>query len=456
MAMSRYEAIWAEEEQYQAGKPKQTNTSAARDLPLGARTTICALLAFGALFERKYEDSERLYQAARQCYLDIAELMTLESVQLAMQMAVFEINTNRSRILWSTLAVATRVAHALNLHRKPALANKSPEESLRRTQLWWCTRVHDVWHSSSTGRPSLTSEADIDLDPPFDAMRNGQPRQVVSDIFAMRVRLSAIWTKKGAGAKRADKMQFQGVLLAYHIIRQCSRVCAPAWPLTQKILFAGIIMHRSFLIQREIQEPSEAYRYQRGISEAAILDSAMQILDFCRRLIRLGVHLSFWFITSHIQISCLALCEYIQNYVERGLLGSSDLAQPQQGLETAVALLEEIEQSGENPAVVQVLEAVRTIQDAVRPALAHPQYAEQSIATTLPASLPPGGAMSLEHLAPSNQNITFASDINIDPVQAMADMDWLLNLTSSNIMDGFIASPTPAAENLAWWLNPYS
>lgn len=176
---------------------------------------------------------------------------------------------------------------------------------------------------------------------------------------------------EGAGAKRADKMQFQGVLLAYHIIRQCSRVCAPAWPLTQKILFAGIIMHRSFLIQREIQEPSEAYRYQRGISEAAILDSAMQILDFCRRLIRLGVHLSFWFITSHIQISCLALCEYIQNYVERGLLGSSDLAQPQQGLETAVALLEEIEQSGENPAVVQVLEAVRTIQDAVRPALAH-------------------------------------------------------------------------------------
>lgn len=113
MINRRYEAIWAEEEQYQAGKPKQTNTSAARDLPLGARTTICALLAFGALFERKYEDSERLYQAARQCYLDIAELMTLESVQLAMQMAVFEINTNRSRILWSTLAVATRVAHAL-------------------------------------------------------------------------------------------------------------------------------------------------------------------------------------------------------------------------------------------------------------------------------------------------------------------------------------------------------
>ena len=109
---SQLETIWAEEEARTSQKSR-TNTDFPNSLPPGARTVICALLAFGAMFERRIEDGERLYLAARRCYMDVLELLSYESVQLAMQMAVFEINSNRSRNLWSTLAVATRTAHAL-------------------------------------------------------------------------------------------------------------------------------------------------------------------------------------------------------------------------------------------------------------------------------------------------------------------------------------------------------
>lgn len=76
-------------------------------------TTLTALLALGALFERRLEESELLYQAAKTSYLDVVELGTLESVQLALQMAMFEINTMRSKAVWTTLAVAVRLCHSL-------------------------------------------------------------------------------------------------------------------------------------------------------------------------------------------------------------------------------------------------------------------------------------------------------------------------------------------------------
>lgn len=81
--------------------------------PVGISSILAAVLALGALFERKFEDSERLYQAARQSYLDIIDLATLESVQLALQLAVFEINSSRSKSVWSSLAVAVRLSHYL-------------------------------------------------------------------------------------------------------------------------------------------------------------------------------------------------------------------------------------------------------------------------------------------------------------------------------------------------------
>lgn len=37
----------------------------------------------------------------------------------------------------------------------------------------------------------------------------------------------------------------------------------------------------------------------------------------------------------------------------------------------------------------------------------------------------------------------------------LADLDWLNNFgAGGNIFDGFVASPAPAAENLAWWIAP--
>lgn len=128
---SQLETIWAEEEARTSQKSR-TNTDFPNSLPPGARTVICALLAFGAMFERRIEDGERLYLAARRCYMDVLELLSYESVQLAMQMAVFEINSNRSRNLWSTLAVATRTAHALVRHRSdfsPGVADIHTEPS---------------------------------------------------------------------------------------------------------------------------------------------------------------------------------------------------------------------------------------------------------------------------------------------------------------------------------------
>ena len=80
---------------------------------VGMRTVLTALLALGAHFARRFEDSDILYRAARASYLDIVELGTLEAVQLAMQMAVLEINTSRSKSVWSTLAVAVRLSHSL-------------------------------------------------------------------------------------------------------------------------------------------------------------------------------------------------------------------------------------------------------------------------------------------------------------------------------------------------------
>jgi len=82
-------------------------------LPLGLRSTLTALLAFGALLDRDLDDSEMLYYAARSSYLDIVDRGSLESVHLALQLAIFEMNSRRSSSVSGSLAVAIRTAQCL-------------------------------------------------------------------------------------------------------------------------------------------------------------------------------------------------------------------------------------------------------------------------------------------------------------------------------------------------------
>lgn len=141
---------------------------------------------------------------------------------------------------------------------------------------------------------------------------------------------------------RSDKKQLHAILLAQAIMR--------------------LIMHRSFLIQRGQLEPQHTFARQRQLSEEAVLDGALTVIDMCKRLIQLGIHLSFWFLTVDLQIACLALCEYLQNQPEKPT--GNDITRPENGLRTATNLLQDISDSGENPAVSQVLDAVKAIQDA--------------------------------------------------------------------------------------------
>lgn len=141
---------------------------------------------------------------------------------------------------------------------------------------------------------------------------------------------------------RPDKKQMQAILLAQAIMR--------------------LIMHRSFLIQRGQLDSPQTLTRQRQVSEAAVLDGALTVIDTCKRLVELGIHLSFWFLTVDLQIACLALCEYLQNQHEKP--NGTDISRPEEGLRTATSLLQEIADSGENAAVGQVLEAVKAIQDA--------------------------------------------------------------------------------------------
>lgn len=141
---------------------------------------------------------------------------------------------------------------------------------------------------------------------------------------------------------RPDKKQLQAILLAQAIMR--------------------LIMHRSFLIQRGQIDGQQAFARQRQASEAAVLDGAITVIETCKRLIQLGIHLSFWFLTVDLQIACLALCEYLQNQHDRPT--AADISRPEEGLKTATDLLQEIADSGENPAVGQVLEAVNAIRAA--------------------------------------------------------------------------------------------
>lgn len=94
--------------------------SQSSDIPQGQRTTLAALLALGAFLERQIDASERLYAAARASFLDVVELASIESVQLSLQMAMFEINTSRSNALWATLAVSVRLCLML-VRPSPAL-----------------------------------------------------------------------------------------------------------------------------------------------------------------------------------------------------------------------------------------------------------------------------------------------------------------------------------------------
>ena len=206
---SAHEAIW-----------QHYDRAIDHPMNVGMRTILAALLALGAHFARNFEDSENLYRAARASFLDVVELGTLDSVQLAMQMAVLEINTSRSKSVWSTLAIAVRISHSLvcycqemcqttdiisvrqNLHRKPALAGKTPQEQLRRCQLWYNSFVHDCWLSVSSGRPPLATEGDCDLDAPWllpTAKGSISPHKLVSSpIFGYRVRVSCLWTRSGS------------------------------------------------------------------------------------------------------------------------------------------------------------------------------------------------------------------------------------------------------------------
>lgn len=141
---------------------------------------------------------------------------------------------------------------------------------------------------------------------------------------------------------RPDKKQMQAILLAQALMR--------------------LIMHRSFLIQRGQLDSQQALTRQRQISEAAVLDGALTVIDTCKRLVQLGIHLSFWFLTVDLQIACLALCEYLQNQHDKPT--GTDISKPEEGLRVATGVLQEIADSGENAAVGQVLEAVKAIQDA--------------------------------------------------------------------------------------------
>ena len=181
IAAERHEAIW------QDGGPH---------FPPGSKTTLMALLALGAFFEGNLLEAENLHRLARNSYLDICELATVDSVQLALQMAVFQMNTNRSKALWSSLATAVRLAQALNLHRKASLEGLLASEQLRRRRLWDVALVQDVWLSFTTGRPSLISERGSDHDPTWCLSANTPSSRSMSDtIFGMQVRLSYIWMK---------------------------------------------------------------------------------------------------------------------------------------------------------------------------------------------------------------------------------------------------------------------
>lgn len=54
-----------------------------------------------------------LYHAARSCYLDLMDTGTIETVQLALQLAVFELNTKRANSARIGVAIAVRTAQAL-------------------------------------------------------------------------------------------------------------------------------------------------------------------------------------------------------------------------------------------------------------------------------------------------------------------------------------------------------
>ncbi|KAK9900856.1 hypothetical protein P389DRAFT_18623 [Cystobasidium minutum MCA 4210] len=471
-----HEAIWAAED--------NSVPVAMTNSPVGISSILAAVLALGALFERKFEDSERLYQAARQSYLDIIDLATLESVQLALQLAVFEINSSRSKSVWSSLAVAVRLSHYLNLHRKPALAGKGPDESLRRCQLWYNCFVHDCWLSLTSGRPALAADGDSDLDAAWVPPAAGQPRLASSPIFGMRVRLSALWTNvhdqlyrrrsdsnyeipwlqrlpglenefqiwakdmnSMAGTvatNRPDKKQMQSILLAQAIMR--------------------LIMHRSFLIQRSQFDGQQAFAIQQGISEAAVLDGALTVIDTCKRLIQLGIHLSFWFLTVDLQMACLALCEYLQNQHDKPR--GTDVRKSEEGLKTAIDLLQQIADSGENPAVGQVLEAVKAVQSAWTYQRTQPSLQLQAQGQTQAQVQNNGqnshhqqqdGSFLLDNFYPSDPSSALANgSTGFDFFGApLSDFDWLTNLgAGSNIFDGFVASPAPAAADLAWWIAP--
>jgi hypothetical protein len=78
-----------------------------------------------------------------------------------------------------------------------------------------------------------------------------------------------------------------------------------------------------------------------------------------------------------------------------------------------------------------------------------PQYG----GTSLQAGISPVDSATLF----DDANLPFANDIAPNDFfgAPIADFDWLNNFgVGGNIFDGFVASPAPAAENLAWWIAP--
>lgn len=265
---------------------------------------------------------------------------------------------------------------------------------------------------------------------------------------------------------RPDKKQMQSILLAQAIMR--------------------LIMHRSFLIQRSQFDGQQAFAIQQGISEAAVLDGALTVIDTCKRLIQLGIHLSFWFLTVDLQMACLALCEYLQNQHDKPR--GTDVRKSEEGLKTAIDLLQQIADSGENPAVGQVLEAVKAVQSAwtyqrTQPSLqlqaqgqtqAQVQVSRSCKNVCISAMVrlnqvyaqnngqnshhqQQDGSFLLDNFYPSDPSSALANgSTGFDFFGApLSDFDWLTNLgAGSNIFDGFVASPAPAAADLAWWIAP--
>lgn len=268
-----------------------------------------------------------------------------------------------------------------------------------------------------------------------------------NDLEAWSQLMSTIKPRDSLVTLRAEKKQFEVINLAQAIMR--------------------IIMHRSFLIQTPAS-PSPHHLAQRQRSTSALSSSACQVVTNTRRLMELGTHNSFWFLSSDLQIACLALFEVIQNLsAQNSSVAADEKTRACAALQDAIAILGDIRDSGQNPLAAQVLQTVTTLQDAQSlQDLAKPTEADHYDASG--HRLLPAGLSELSNSDPQADSLpSFAPEDPMerlmgrwDPISGDAfgvpgnDLDWLKSLCSIDSTDTFVASAAPAAQDLSWWLNP--